>query len=66
MPDYKPAKVRRFLVNMLKRIVGLDGLVIGRKPLWTPILLLEGRELDVAVSLLHRDCLAAYAFKSNS
>jgi len=62
-PEYQSTAVRKFLVERLKEVLHLDGLVIGKNAIGIPTVLKEGGELPVAVSLSHHEGLIAYSYR---
>jgi len=56
-------EVRKFLIDRLHHILHLDGLVTGKTPGGIPVVLNEGEELAVAISLSHHGWFVGYSFQ---
>ena len=62
-PDYQSKAVREFLTDRLHNVLMPGGLVISKNSLGIPIVLKNGEELGIAVSLSHHDRFVGYSFQ---
>ncbi len=62
---HQSALVREFAVGSLQLALGLSDLVIGKNEGGAPIVLCEGKELDVPISLSHHGEWVGYAYCLN-
>jgi phosphopantetheinyl transferase (holo-ACP synthase) len=59
-------EVRKFLIDRLQHILHLDALVMGKTSGGIPVVLNEGEELAVAISLSHHERFVGYSFQQDS
>lgn len=59
---HQSAEVRAFLVDRLQKVFNVDGLVIDKNTEGAPIVLKDGKEFGVAVSLSHHEGWVGYCF----
>lgn len=55
--------VRELATQKLRSVLKLDGISISKTEAGYPIVMLDGKQLDIALSFAHHDCFVGYSFK---